>query len=230
MDVIALTEAGFAETVAPLGTALTEEQVKLLWRLARRAGAVLRRRCGRPQGGLPRRRNRAAALEARASACASRSSPAASIPTISCASRVPTPSRPSLPSTRALFDVLWAARGAGAGSVHARAARRLRDASQGDGRARSGMRRCKAHYERELRETLWTLNRTVVREIARGEGQRRDGPYRRAPQQCYARLARTRARPADPGGQQPSAQAAPAGHGEHGAQPAGRVRARRARP
>ena len=33
MDVIALTEAGFAETVAPLGTALTEEQVKLLWRL-----------------------------------------------------------------------------------------------------------------------------------------------------------------------------------------------------
>ncbi len=34
MDVIALTEAGFAETVAPLGTALTEEQVKLLWRMA----------------------------------------------------------------------------------------------------------------------------------------------------------------------------------------------------
>ncbi len=34
MDVIALTEAGFAETVAPLGTALTEEQVKLLWRMS----------------------------------------------------------------------------------------------------------------------------------------------------------------------------------------------------
>src|SRR5262245_35441735 len=34
MDVIALTEAGFGETVAPLGTALTEEQVKLLWRMA----------------------------------------------------------------------------------------------------------------------------------------------------------------------------------------------------
>src|SRR5262249_11556160 len=34
MDVIALAEAGFPETVAPLGTALTEEQAKLLWRLA----------------------------------------------------------------------------------------------------------------------------------------------------------------------------------------------------
>jgi DNA primase len=32
MDVVALAEAGFAETVAPLGTALTEDQLKLLWR------------------------------------------------------------------------------------------------------------------------------------------------------------------------------------------------------
>jgi DNA primase len=33
MDAISLAEAGFAETVAPLGTALTEDQVKLLWRM-----------------------------------------------------------------------------------------------------------------------------------------------------------------------------------------------------
>jgi DNA primase len=33
MDVIALSQAGFANTVAPLGTALTEDQVRLLWRL-----------------------------------------------------------------------------------------------------------------------------------------------------------------------------------------------------
>jgi DNA primase len=32
MDVVALAEAGFTETVAPLGTALTEDQLKLLWR------------------------------------------------------------------------------------------------------------------------------------------------------------------------------------------------------
>jgi DNA primase len=34
MDVVALCEAGFGETVAPLGTALTEDQLKLLWRFA----------------------------------------------------------------------------------------------------------------------------------------------------------------------------------------------------
>ncbi len=34
MDVVALASAGFAESVAPLGTALTEDQVKILWRMA----------------------------------------------------------------------------------------------------------------------------------------------------------------------------------------------------
>jgi DNA primase len=34
MDVVALAAAGFVESVAPLGTALTEEQLKLLWRMA----------------------------------------------------------------------------------------------------------------------------------------------------------------------------------------------------
>ncbi len=33
MDVVALTEAGLGQSVAPLGTALTEDQVKLLWRM-----------------------------------------------------------------------------------------------------------------------------------------------------------------------------------------------------
>jgi DNA primase len=34
MDVIALAESGFPQAVAPLGTALTEDQLKLLWRMA----------------------------------------------------------------------------------------------------------------------------------------------------------------------------------------------------
>ncbi|MEP5761777.1 MAG: DNA primase [Litoreibacter sp.] len=34
MDVIALSEAGFAATVAPLGTAVTETQLQLLWRIS----------------------------------------------------------------------------------------------------------------------------------------------------------------------------------------------------
>ncbi len=33
-DVIALAQAGFPNTVAPLGTALTEDQLKLMWRMA----------------------------------------------------------------------------------------------------------------------------------------------------------------------------------------------------
>ncbi|MDX2309561.1 MAG: DNA primase [Hyphomicrobium sp.] len=33
MDVVAMTEAGVGESVAPLGTALTEDQLKLLWRM-----------------------------------------------------------------------------------------------------------------------------------------------------------------------------------------------------
>ena len=34
MDVIALSEAGFSATVAPLGTAVTEDQLRLLWRIS----------------------------------------------------------------------------------------------------------------------------------------------------------------------------------------------------
>ncbi|WP_093360860.1 DNA primase [Tropicimonas isoalkanivorans] len=34
MDVIALSEAGFGATVAPLGTAITEDQLRLLWRIS----------------------------------------------------------------------------------------------------------------------------------------------------------------------------------------------------
>ena len=34
MDVIALAEAGFGASVAPLGTAITEHQLQLLWRVS----------------------------------------------------------------------------------------------------------------------------------------------------------------------------------------------------
>ena len=34
MDVIALSEAGFGATVAPLGTAITEDQLRLMWRIS----------------------------------------------------------------------------------------------------------------------------------------------------------------------------------------------------
>ena len=41
LDVIALHQAGFAGAVAPLGTALTEDQVALLWRLMPRRSVAL---------------------------------------------------------------------------------------------------------------------------------------------------------------------------------------------
>jgi DNA primase len=54
MDVIALVEAGFGGAVAPLGTAVTEEQLGLLWRIHDEpvmaldgdAGGRACRRCG----------------------------------------------------------------------------------------------------------------------------------------------------------------------------------------
>ncbi len=45
MDVIALAQAGIAEAVAPMGTALTEHQLELLWRQAERPDSAMRR-CG----------------------------------------------------------------------------------------------------------------------------------------------------------------------------------------
>ena len=48
VDVIAMASAGFEATVAPLGTALTAEQLALLLEDGGRAGALLRRRCRRP--------------------------------------------------------------------------------------------------------------------------------------------------------------------------------------
>jgi DNA primase len=41
MDVIALAQAGIADAVAPLGTALTEHQIERLWRHGRCADPLL---------------------------------------------------------------------------------------------------------------------------------------------------------------------------------------------
>ncbi len=64
MDVIACQRAGMP-AVAPMGTALTEEQMELLWRVSSGADPVLRRRRGGPARRLSRHRPRPAAAEAR---------------------------------------------------------------------------------------------------------------------------------------------------------------------
>ena len=90
MDVIACQRAGIA-AVAPMGTALTEEQMEMLWRVSPRADPLLRRRRGGPAGGLPLHRPGAAAAEAGRGRSASPSWTAARTRTTSCASRARRP-------------------------------------------------------------------------------------------------------------------------------------------
>ena len=61
VDAIAVSEAGFPNVVAPLGTALTARSVRAVVGDGERADPVLRRRQRRTAGGLPRHRDGAAA-------------------------------------------------------------------------------------------------------------------------------------------------------------------------
>ena len=81
MDVIALVRAGFEAAVAPLGTALTEHQLALLWRTGARTRSRLRRRRRRAEGRPSRRPSGAAACCSPAIRCASPSCRPARTPT-----------------------------------------------------------------------------------------------------------------------------------------------------
>ncbi len=179
MDVIALAEAGFAEAVAPLGTALTEEQVKLLWRFAPEPVLCF-------DGDAAGRKAAFRAVET----VLPHLKPGFSLrfaflpegldPDDLIRQKGAPAFAAEMQRTRALFDVLWEReeQGHDLSTPEQRAAleQRLRSMV-----ARIGDASVRGHYERELRETLWTLNRTVVREIARGEGTRRMGAGWRAP-------------------------------------------------
>ena len=65
VDVIAMVTSGFAGAVAPLGTALTENQLALLWKMADEPILCFDGDTRRPEGGLARRRPRAAAAQTR---------------------------------------------------------------------------------------------------------------------------------------------------------------------
>ncbi len=171
MDVIALAEAGFAETVAPLGTALTEEQLALLWRLAPEPILCF-------DGDAAGRKAAFRAVET----VLPHLKPGFSIrfsflpggldPDDLVRQKGPQAFEEELGRTRALFDVLWMREE----ETHDLATPEQRAAFEQSLRttvARIGDASVRAHYERELRETLWTLNRTIVREIARAEGPHR---------------------------------------------------------
>ena len=174
MDVIALSEAGFAEAVAPLGTALTEEQIKLLWRFSPEPVLCF-------DGDAAGRKAAFRAVET----VLAHLKPGFSLrfaflpegldPDDFIRQKGARAFAAELERTRALFDVLWEReeQGHDLSTPEQRAALESRLRAMV---ARIGDASVRGHYERELRETLWTLNRTVVREIARGEGSRRMSP------------------------------------------------------
>ena len=171
MDVIALSEAGFAETVAPLGTALTEEQVALLWRLAPEPILCFD---GDAAGRKAAFRAVETVLPLLKPGFSVRFSflPGGLDPDDLVRQKGPQAFAAELERTSALFDVLWAREE----ETHDLATPEQRAAFESRLRtmvARIGNATVKTHYERELRETLWTLNRTIVREIARAEGPHR---------------------------------------------------------
>lgn len=171
MDVIALSEAGFGETVAPLGTALTEEQIKLLWRMAEEPILCF-------DGDSAGRKAAFRAVETVLPMLTPGHSlrfaflPGGLDPDDLVRQQGPEAFAAELAKTRALFDVLWEreSQEQDFSIPEQRAAfeSRLKTivAKIGDAGVRN-------QYERELRETLWAVNRTVVREIARGQGPRR---------------------------------------------------------
>jgi DNA primase len=174
MDAIALSEAGFAETVAPLGTALTEEQVKFLWRLAPEPILCF-------DGDAAGRKAAFRAVETVLPLLQPGFSvrfaflPEGLDPDDLVRQKGPQAFAAELERTRALFDVLWTREEEGhdLSTPEQRAAFEKRLQAMV---ARIGDSSVRSQYERELRETLWAFNRSVAREIARAKGQRRKGP------------------------------------------------------
>ena len=170
MDVIALTEAGFAETVAPLGTALTEEQVKLLWRMSEEPILCFD---GDAAGRKAAFRAVETALPLLKPGFSVRFAflPGGLDPDDLVRQKGPQAFAAELGKTRALFDVLWEreAQGQDLSTPEQRAAFEVHLKAMV---AKIGDPAVRGHYESELRETLWAFNRTVVREIARGQGPR----------------------------------------------------------
>jgi len=173
MDVLTLAQAGFEETVAPLGTALTEDQVKLLWRLTPEPILCF-------DGDAAGRKAAFRAVETVLPLLQPGFSlrfaflPGGLDPDDLVREKGPQALEAELGRTRALFDVLWQ-REEEAQDLSTPESRAAFEARLRAMVARIGDQTVRGHYEREFRETLWTLNRTIVREIARGEGQRRTG-------------------------------------------------------
>ena len=168
MDVVALDQAGFQAAVAPLGTALTEAQVQLLWRVAPEPilcfdgdGAGQRAAFRAVDTILPMLKPGISAQFAFL--------PDGLDPDDLVRAQGPAAFEAILARTKALFDVMWerelASQPLSTPEQRAAMEQRLKAlvGKIADGTVRS-------HYEQEARQTLWSLNRAVVRELAGGGG------------------------------------------------------------
>ena len=107
LDVIAAVMAGFEGTVAPMGTALTEDHVQLLWRMSDAPILCFDGDSGGPARGRARGGDRAAAAAAGQDGAGSRRCPRGSIPTTSSSSRGANAFADVLERARSLSDVVW---------------------------------------------------------------------------------------------------------------------------
>src|SRR5262249_41292008 len=171
MDVLALSEAGFAEVVAPLGTALTETQLRLLWRMAPEPILCF-------DGDIAGRSAAFRAIET----VLPHLKPGVSVrfaflpdgldPDDLIRQKGPHAFEEILQKTRALFDVLWE-REEKKGPLTTPEQRAAFEARLKALVGKISNSVVRAHYEREVKETLWARNRAVWHALPGAIGENR---------------------------------------------------------
>jgi DNA primase len=199
MDVLALAEAGFGQAVAPLGTALTEDQIRLLWRMA--PEPVL---CFDGDGA-----GRKAAFRA-VDTVLPQLKPGFSValafldggldPDDLIRQQGAQAFANALQRTRTLFDVLWEREEMREPLVtpEQRASFEVRLKALV---ARIADPAVRGQYEQEVKETLWARNRQLIKSVAGGAGRRTEaaaGQRRNNTQQDWRLREKARLRFAAP--------------------------------
>ncbi len=176
MDVIALSEAGFAGAVAPLGTAVTERQLDLAWRLAAEPVVAL-------DGDAAGQRAAARVIDLALPRLAPDRSlrfavlPQGLDPDDLIRAQGAGAMQSTLDAALPMAEMLWrrAVTDARTATPEARAALEARLRADV---ARIGDAGLRAHYDRDMRNRLWNLFRAAGRSPggARGAGLRRAAP------------------------------------------------------
>jgi DNA primase len=166
MDVVALDQAGFQAAVAPLGTALTEAQVQLLWRVVPEPTLCFDGDSAGQRAAFRAVDTILPLLKPGYSAGFAFISDGLD-PDDLVRQQGPAAFEAVLGRSKALFDVMWERELATQplATPEQRAAMELKlKALVG----RIGDQSVRTHYEQEARQKLWTLNRAVLREIGGG--------------------------------------------------------------